>query len=419
MSLFTLGNINFSSGENIKGPLDALAGSKYGLNTFKYPEDLGNSDKGHYMVIYINEQIKTQFAGAPSGDEPTILSNSKKLADLYGPTNLTQGLASVATAAGGISGFKQLYSSLVGGIKQGAAAIDNLNGVTDTAGVAGGLLTYAEDSVNALKNSKGLLGVRTIRRITDTVALYMPDSLVFNSDQSYSTPHTSGVLGAAIAGLSSLVQAKNEKGANFNSETVVKNLTPFFASAVAQKTDTGKVIFSAVTGTVQNPMMEILYSSPEFRKFSFDFMFYPRSEKESKQVQDLIARLKFHQSPEILRNSGGFFLVPPSEFDIKFMYNGKENPNIPKVSTCVLNSISVNYAPNGFSAYETPSETFPSLGRTGMPVAIQMSLGFTETQYLTKDYYATSDIQLFQDTGAGTTTNSFGQTINNDYAKGI
>jgi len=387
MSLFTLGNINFSSGENIRGPLDALAGSKYGLNTFKYPSDLGASDKGHYMVIYINEQIKTQFPGTLSGEDPTILSNSAKLANLYGPTNLTQGLASVVNGAP--AGIKQSVSSVIGAIQTAAASVDKTTGgITDTVGVTGGLESWVSSATEVLTKSNGLLGVRTIRRITDTVALYMPDSLVFNSDQTYTTPHTDGVLGAAVAGLSSLVQAKNEKGAKFDASTIVKNLTPFFASAIAQKTDTGKIIFSAVTGTVQNPMMEILYSSPEFRKFSFDFMFYPRSEQESKQVQNLIARLKFHQSPEILRNSGGFFLVPPSEFDIKFMYNGKENPNIPKVSTCVLNSISVNYAPNGFSAYETLGEPFPDVGRTGMPVAIQMSLGFTETQYLTKDYYS-------------------------------
>ena len=44
----------------------------------------------------------------------------------------------------------------------------------------------------------------------------------------------------------------------------------------------------------------------------------------------------------------------------------------------------MNYAPNGFSAYEVPGENNPSLGRTGMPVAIQVQLQFQETTYLTK-----------------------------------
>jgi hypothetical protein len=50
-----------------------------------------------------------------------------------------------------------------------------------------------------------------------------------------------------------------------------------------------------------------------------------------------------------------------------------------------LDNININYAPNGFSAYEVPEETFPSLGRTGMPVAIQLTLAFKEVSYLTKD----------------------------------
>jgi hypothetical protein len=47
----------------------------------------------------------------------------------------------------------------------------------------------------------------------------------------------------------------------------------------------------------------------------------------------------------------------------------------------------MNYAPNGWSAYEVPGENNPSLGRTGMPVAIQLTLQFQEVTYLTKEDY--------------------------------
>ena len=77
-------------------------------------------------------------------------------------------------------------------------------------------------------------------------------------------------------------------------------------------------------------------------------------------------------------------MFPPSEFDISFQYNGNENVNIPKISTCVLTQIDTDYAPGGFAAYEVPGEMDPRLGRTGMPVAIRLTLGFTETEYLVK-----------------------------------
>ena len=137
-------------------------------------------------------------------------------------------------------------------------------------------------------------------------------------------------------------------------------------------------------GSVQNPLLELIYKSPSFRTFQYDFVFYPRDEGEALQVQRIIERLRFHQAPEFFSDTKGF-LVPPSEFEIRFFYGGYENPNIPQVATCVLTSIDVNYAPNGFSAYEIPGESQPSLGRTGMPVAIQMSLQFQETSYLTKN----------------------------------
>jgi hypothetical protein len=93
----------------------------------------------------------------------------------------------------------------------------------------------------------------------------------------------------------------------------------------------------------------------------------------------------FHQAPEVLTSSFGRYLVPPSEFDIQFFYNGQENPNIPKVSTCVLTGISVDYAPNGFASYETLLNS-PERGGTGMPVAIRMDLSFKETEIITKQF---------------------------------
>ena len=96
--------------------------------------------------------------------------------------------------------------------------------------------------------------------------------------------------------------------------------------------------------------------------------------------------MKFHQAPEIVKDAKGF-LVPPSEFDIQFYYAGVPNPNIPPISTCVLETIDINYAPDGFNAYEVPTENVPAVGRTGMPVAINLTLQFKEVNYLTKEDY--------------------------------
>jgi hypothetical protein len=171
----------------------------------------------------------------------------------------------------------------------------------------------------------------------------------------------------------------------------LKNATPFILNAIANQTgNAGRALFAGFTGTTVNPMMEVIYSSPEFRSFRFDFMFYPRTRIEAKEVRNIIQRIQFHQAPEVLGNNsagglGGYFLVPPSEFDIEFYYNGTVNPNIPKVSTCVLSTIDVDYAPNGFAAYEVfEDRNTPTPGGTGMPVGIRMGLVFKETRIMTK-----------------------------------
>jgi hypothetical protein len=134
----------------------------------------------------------------------------------------------------------------------------------------------------------------------------------------------------------------------------------------------------------------MIYTTPSFRTFRFDFQFYPRSQKESEEVQNIIRELRFHQAPEGLVASNGFFMVPPSEFGINFYYNGIENPNIPKLGICVLETLTVDYAPGGFSAYEVPGQS-ATRGGTGMPVSIRLSLQFKETEIRTKASYDKED----------------------------
>jgi hypothetical protein len=371
MALFNLTDIVFNGSKGATGPLAVLGQSGYESNTFRYPIDLGSSDKAHYIVFNINEQRMTSYPGKTTSDTPTTIANNLKNGIAAAGTttlmgNLGQAIEVVATGVGSAVGSlfgKSLDNTIVGG--------------------AGSQLQA--EVVSAAKGlQKG--SIRAERRITDTVALYMPDTLAYAQSQKYDTPGAGGhaLTALASAGKSVLDTIQTQKGAGLGAG-IVKNLSPFVASMAAKALGgIGQIAFSQAYGVVQNPMLEVLYSSPDFRTFRFDFMFYPRSEKESSAVQNIIERFRFHQSPEVNTKFGnGFFMVPPSEFDISFYYNGTINPNIPKISTCVMESMDVDYAPNGFSAYEVPGES-AKMGRTGMPVAIRMSLQFKETEIMTK-----------------------------------
>lgn len=362
MALFSFADLRFRTATRQGfGTNDRLLGNKtYNYDIARYPIDIGSADKGHYMVIHINAQRRTQFnATEVAGDEPTIIRNRRE------------------------NGSPTIYSN-VGNIFNAADSLSNgrlggfINKLTQYSNISGG--ASGQDIITS--------GARTIKRTTETIALYMPDTLNFTYNQQYSDMTLTGGLASLLAGGASVVDALQKGGNTSESiQSVVQNLSPFVLNAVTQNSPLLRAGFAAVTGTVQNPILELLYSQPAFRSFRFEFMFYPRDEKEAQEVQRILEILRFHQAPEVLTEGQGFFLVPPSEFDIQFYYNGKENDNIPKISTCVLDTIDVDYAPNGFAAYEVPGQNVPSIGKTGMPVAIRLSLGFKETEILTKENY--------------------------------
>jgi hypothetical protein len=67
------------------------------------------------------------------------------------------------------------------------------------------------------------------------------------------------------------------------------------------------------------------------------------------------------------------YLVPPSIFNVEFMIDGKENPFLPKYGNCVLTDIDINFAPNGWAAYDD-----------GAPIQTTLTMTFKETEILDK-----------------------------------
>ena len=411
MAFFGFSDITFNKGTSSrKGPLGALVGSQFQTNTYRYPVDLGNYDKGHYMVFYVREQKATQFGGTVVNEDSIASANKLKQSQAAAQI---QGAIKSASAANIPSNFGgQLVSKINNGLNQINSATNGaLSGITDAAskalgGVVGGLNNvFGQKSIPFGGNSAATQTVidTSIKKITDTrflkttrltsdaIALYMPDTLAYTYSQSYDQLSLGGELLGQVAAAAASAAAKYKEGGAIEAAASIgksaataggKKLSEVVGSITGSQ-QAAQVAFTAVTGKVQNPMLEMIYKSPNFRSFQFSFLFYPRDEREALEVQRIIERFRFHQAPELVEGAQGF-LVPPSEFDIKFYYSGNENPNIPPIATCVLTTIDVNYAPNGFAAYEIPGENQPSLGRTGMPVAIEVNLQFQETSYLTK-----------------------------------
>ena len=84
MGIFNLTDFKFNTDKtNQSGPLDSLIDgpSKYAYDVYKYPIDLGNYDKGHYIVFHINEQVKTNFPGTQTNVDTAVSASQKSLSD--------------------------------------------------------------------------------------------------------------------------------------------------------------------------------------------------------------------------------------------------------------------------------------------------------------------------------------------------
>jgi hypothetical protein len=65
------------------------------------------------------------------------------------------------------------------------------------------------------------------------------------------------------------------------------------------------------------------------------------------------------------------FFVVPSTFDVKFFFNGKENKNVSRVAESVIESIDVNYSPNGWQSTDD-----------GAPVQTILTISFKEIELI-------------------------------------
>ena len=108
----------------------------------------------------------------------------------------------------------------------------------------------------------------------------------------------------------------------------------------------GANLLTRSTGQVLNPNLELLFTGPSLRSFSFNFAFRPRSQDESQMIRSIIRTFKRAMAP--IRSTASFFLQTPNVFKIKYILNsGEEHPFMNRIKPCALQNFSVSYTPDG------------------------------------------------------------------------
>ena len=349
--------------------------------SYSYPRDVTNNvQNGHYMLFYINVQNRSKFEyqNPEGGKLTTVTKVSKKKwkagggkvigYDAREKKNITEGTYynEVKDVKGEHKGEVEYYRK-----RAGAPSVSQ----------------FEDGSRN--RNSRGGIAGKmpTTTRISDSVAIYLPPNVQDSLGATYNDTET-GMLGfAAAAGLdfSNAVGAKDyEAAANALVGGAAGVLTEGAKKAGAALAETlagaegAAGMVNRVFGQADNPYVEVLFQAMEVRTFTYNFTFAPRSEEETKDVQEIIQLFRFHMVPE-LQGGQSRFLTLPSEFDIHYMYIGKDGTNTEneyynKIATCVCTNVTVDYTPGKVSSFTD-----------GAPTQITMGITFKETETLTKD----------------------------------
>ena len=303
-----------SASDFASGPLGSLFQSIYNYNSIQYPADLNSVGKGHAIVFEISQP------------------KSKSIQDVIDYSVKT------ATETGTAIGAK----------------VKELNAMTDAQAEAAltQLGTDVKNGVTSLLNGNAfgttaaeLMSVQ--KDLKAVVSLYMPDSLSFQYVADYNEETTIMNAASSLPGILGKV--------------------PGFVQSVMDN-PAAKLALNKM-GYAFNPQSQVLFQGIDFRTFEMSFTFSPKSSREAEQVQKIIKLFRSYAAPTIVTGAAGFFYTPPGVFNLSFRKDGRVNPNINKLTDCVLQNVTVNYAPNGFwSSY-----------KDGQPTQTTMDLSFKET----------------------------------------
>lgn len=326
--------------------------TNYNVNSHAYPTDLMSPTGqygGNYVIFYINVSVDSKLAKDPKTQFVNEISPRDR-GDLIAQ-NLSGGATGSLAAAnatlnvGGAAVGKLLG---VGGPAAGAAALGTIGAAT-TASYAG-------------------TATRAQKRLKTAIALHIPNQLSIRYGMQWSEDDTAA-LSMAAGGLQEVaraLEAGSAKNLSDPAKAIVTNL------ALSKGPNAGAN--SVATGLAANPKKEQVFKGVDFRTFQFEYQFFPRSPEEAENVLNIIQEFKYHMHPEF-KDNNNFVYIYPSEFDISYYNNGKENMNLHRHTSCVLTELNVNYTPNGTYA------AFPN----GMPTQINVSMQFRELGLLTKD----------------------------------
>ena len=231
---------------------------------------------------------------------------------------------------------------------------------------------WGEDTMNAIEAAM----IRAVGSPTDeAVGGGLAGLLSMILGGSFKEGATSAIGTAKFADLVKSVMSDEQ-----NKQAAGNILTPEIVARILSSQGietTAESILARRDGVIPNSNLELLFSAPMLRQFSFMYKMSPRSRAEASIVNQILRFFKQGMSAKKQTATSGasegrsYFLGTPNVFRLAYKTsNGEDIKGINRIKTCALTQASVNYTPEG---------TFASYDK-GQPVSVMLTLGFQELE---------------------------------------
>lgn len=375
MAVFNqIGGISTASvGNLLGGPLSKLISGGTGANILQYPQDLTNDpSRMHWVQFTVFNTVPNDFSTEPS--------------------NTTAGSGSSAS-----------------GTESGS--------LLDTAKtVIKGALTGVFGNITSSNTPQAAGQVQSI------INLYMPDTL----NATYNNQYDELSLTTATGSINQLLQGYQDYASQAENNVSTKALAadPKAIAAISRLIGGKDSDFAALNlshaGYAINPQMQLVYKGIDFRNFQLQFTMTPKTQQESDQVSAIVNAFIYSSTPTLAH--GSLFYIPPAQYEISFRMaaqgpasgflnqlqqagnslvsgfplgnavagllgggsatKGVENARLMKFGRCVLENVTVDYAPNGWTAFSG-----------GAPVQTVLVLQFKEIDQINRNRMSKGDVR--------------------------
>ena len=342
--------------------------NKYNVKGLSYPEDLMSNASEHgdnTVIFYINSSVDSRVF--KQGPEVVAYAVQRDMRGALVGQRITDAQA-LAGSTGTAAGAAALGGKVVGGSAIKGAAVGGAVG----AGTAALISSQANNQESPAEAEKNVTFTRPQKQLQAAIALHIPNQIAARYSVGWGEEDTFA-LSAAAKGAEEISRSFNNDANKTRSGGISNLAKEIAANQALEKGPLGKDLGIAA-GIAANPKKEQAFKNVDFRTFTFEYQFSPKSESEAQNALNIIRAFKYHMHPEF-NSSNQFIYIYPSEFDIVYYKGGKENLNIHRHTSCVLTELNVNYSPNGVFS------TFPN----GMPTQISVTMTFKELMLLTKE----------------------------------